>query len=181
MLNILIVLLGCNIVALLHDRIHAALSISSAYTEPADQVDWFLSGGIKDPTRDTMSEAEKMRQAIAEHNTTAADTWNYIYDTNSQNTAENFIMVDQYLQTNGTQYDRVYVVTSQFHYERAKRFQTQISPNTQVEWVLSPMELSDSAYWEKIHIKNVDQDVEKAFQKYYYVRWNACSRARIIR
>ena len=170
MLNILIVLLGCNIVALLHDRIHAALSISSAYTESVDQVDWFLSGGIKDTTRDTISEAEKMRQAIAEHNSTAADTWNYIYDTNSQNTAENFIMADRYLKKNGSQYDRVYVVTSQFHYERAKRFQSQISPNTQVEWVLSPMEMSDSAYWEKNHIKNVDQDVERAFQKYYHVR-----------
>ena len=170
MVNILLILLGCNIVALLHDRIHAALSISSAYTEPLDQVNWFLSGGTKDPTRETMSEAEKMHQAIAQQKSNDTDTWNYIYDTNSQNTAENFIMVDQYLKTNGTQYDRVYVVTSQFHYERAKRFQTLISPNTHVEWVLSPMEMSDSVYWEKIHIKNVEQDVERATQKYYHVR-----------
>lgn len=170
MINILIILLGCNIVALLHDRIHAALSISSNYTKPHFQVDWFLSGGIKDPTRETMSEAEKMHQAIAQHNSNDTDTWNYIYDTNSQNTAENFIMVDQYLKTNAIQYDRVYVVTSQFHYERAKQFQTMISPDVNVEWVLSPMKLPDSNYWENIHIKNVEEDVERAIQKFYHVR-----------
>ncbi len=97
------------------------------------------------------------------------NVWNYVYDTISQNTAENFIMAEKYLKTNGSQYDRVYVVTSQFHYERAKQMQNLISPGANFEWVLSPMEMSDSYYWEKIHIKNVEQDVEKAAQKYYYI------------
>ena len=113
-----------------------------------------------------------MQQIISQHNTNstrAMNTWNFIYDTISQNTAENFIMVDSYLKKNGSQYDRVYVVTSQFHYARAKQFQEMISPSANVEWVLSPMELQDSTYWEKIHIKNVEQDVEMAFQKYYYI------------
>jgi hypothetical protein len=174
MLTILIILLGCNIATLLYDRINTALSISSAYTESEDQVDWFLSGGIKDPTSNaTTSEAARMGKLITQYNkngtTPATNTWNYIYDTNSQNTAENFIMVDKYLKTNGTQYDRVYVVTSQFHYERAKRFQSEISPGSKFEWVLSPMELKDSTYWENIHIQNVEQDIERAFQKYYHV------------
>jgi uncharacterized SAM-binding protein YcdF (DUF218 family) len=170
MLTILIILLGCNITTILYDRIYAALTISESY--PNAQIDWFLSGGIKDPARDTTSEAEKMHQAISQFNknsTRAMNAWNYVYDTISQNTAENFIMADRYLKTNGSQYDRVYVVTSQFHYERAKQMQNLISPGTNLEWVLSPMEMSDSYYWEKIHIKNVEQDVEKAAKKYYYI------------
>lgn len=174
MLTILIILLGCNIATLLYDRIHTALSISSAYTEQGIQVDWFLSGGIKDSSSNsTISEAARMRELITQYNkngtTPATDNWNYIYDTNSQNTAENFIMVDKYLKTNGTQYGRIYVVTSQFHHVRAKRFQSIISPSASFEWVLSPMELEDSNYWENIHLQNVEQDVEKAFQKYYHV------------
>ena len=170
MLTILIILLGCNITTILYDRIYTALTISNTY--PNAQIDWFLSGGIKDPVRDTTSEAEKMHQAISQfniNNTNTMNTWNFIYDTISQNTAENFIMADSYLKKNGSQYDRVYVVTSQFHYERAKQFQEMISPDANVEWVLSPMELQDSTYWEKIHIKNVEQDVVRAFQKYYYI------------
>lgn len=171
MLTLLIILLGCNITAILYDRIHTALTISVAY--PNAQIDWFLSGGIKDQFGDITSEAKQMQQIISEHNNTnstrAMNTWNYIYDTISQNTAENFIMADSYLKKNGSQYDRVYVVTSKFHYERAKQFQEMISPDANVEWVLSPMELQDSTYWEKIHIKNVEQDVERAFQKYYYM------------
>jgi uncharacterized SAM-binding protein YcdF (DUF218 family) len=131
-----------------------------------------LSGGIKNPTRDTTSEAEKMRQAISQvntNNTRAMSAWNYVYDTISQNTAENFIMAERYLKKNGSQYDSVYVVTSQFHYERAKQMQNLILPGVNLEWVLSPMEMSDSYYWEKIHIKNVEQDVERAAQKYYYI------------
>ena len=105
MLTLLIILLGCNITAILYDRIHTALTISAAY--PNAQIDWFLSGGIKDPFRDVTSEAKKMQKIISE--------------------------------------------------------------DANVEWVLSPMELQDSTYWEKIHIKNVEQDVEMAFQKYYYI------------
>ena len=170
MLTILIILLGCNITTILYDRIYAALTISAVY--PNAQIDWFLSGGIKDPARDTISEAEKMRQAISQfniNNTQAMNPWNYVYDTISQNTAENFIMAERYLKTNGSQYDRIYVVTSQFHYERAKQMQELILPDANLEWVLSPMEMSDSYYWEKIHIKNVEQDVEKAAKKYYYI------------
>ena len=170
MLTILIILLGCNITTILYDRIYTALTISEAY--PNAQIDWFLSGGIKDPARDTTSEAEKMHQAISHFNinsTTAVNVWNYVYDTISQNTAENFIMADRYLKKNGSQYDRVYVVTSQFHYERAKEMQNLISPDSKFEWVLSPMEMSDSYYWEKIHIKNVEQDVERAAKKFYYI------------
>ena len=167
MLTILIILLGCNITTILYDRIYAALTISTAY--PTAQIDWFLSGGIKDPARDTTSEAEKMRQAISQfnkNNTRSMNVWNYVYDTISQNTAENFIMADRYLKKNGSQYDSVYVVTSQFHYERAKDMQNLISPDGKFEWVLSPMEMSDSYYWEKIHIRNVDNDVQKALNKF---------------
>jgi uncharacterized SAM-binding protein YcdF (DUF218 family) len=175
MMNILIVLLGCNIVSLLYDRIHAALDISYLYRN--DQVDWFLSGGIKDPMTDIISEARKMQQIISQPylNETATETatrisaWNYIYDTKSQNTAENFVMVKKYLETNDTAYGRMYIVTSHFHYKRANQFQRQVLPNIDFEWILSPLELEDSELWENIHITNVESDVKQAFRKYQIV------------
>ena len=36
----------------------------------------------------------------------------------------------------------------------------------EISWVLSDAELHDSRYWEKIHIKNVDDDVNKAKKKF---------------
>ncbi len=36
----------------------------------------------------------------------------------------------------------------------------------EISWILSDAELEDSRYWEKIHIKNVDDDVNKAKKKF---------------
>ena len=36
----------------------------------------------------------------------------------------------------------------------------------EISWILSNAELEDSRFWEKIHIKNVDDDVNKAKKKF---------------
>jgi len=167
MMNVLLVLLGCNISYLLNDRITTAVKFAGNLNKTS--VSWFLSGGIKNPSEDTVTEAEKMASQISEFEKTYVDElsgnkWNYIYDTEATNTAENFIMVDKYLEETSIEYSEVFVVTSDFHFSRANKIAEKII-NKKISWVLSDAELHDSRYWEKIHIKNVDDDVEKANKK----------------
>jgi len=52
--------------------------------------------------------------------------WRFIKDIQSTNTAENFLMLRKLLDENN--YDEIFVVTSEFHYERAKMFTDIIIP-----------------------------------------------------
>jgi hypothetical protein len=100
MIHILLILLGCNISYLLNDRISTAVQFASKLNNT--NVNWFLSGGIKNPGTDTITEAEKMALEISNFekfyiNNTTNNKWNYIYDTVATNTAENFIMAKKFL------------------------------------------------------------------------------------
>lgn len=162
-MNVLLVLLGCNIPYLLNDRVRAATKFAKEFDNA--NVTWFLSGGIKNPSEGTETEAEKMGALIAQHATTGG--WDYIYDLEATNTAENFIMVKKHLLKTSILYSKVIVITSDFHHLRAKKIAEQIiGVQTSVDWVLSEAELEDSRYWEQIHIKNVDADVKKALLKF---------------
>ena len=166
MMNILIVLLGCHIPFLLNDRINTAVQF--AETQHNTKINWFLSGGIKNPNEDTITEAAKMATLITEQKNIYMSnqlTWSYLYDTLVRNTAENFIMVQQYLNETSIDYDEVYIVTSDFHFERAEKIAEAII-DKKVSWILSDGELHDSRYWEKIHIRNVMTDVNKAITEY---------------
>jgi uncharacterized SAM-binding protein YcdF (DUF218 family) len=167
-MNILLVLLGCNIPYLLNDRVRVATRFANANANDNanNNITWFLSGGIKNPSDETETEAEKMAGQILQY-ATATSNWNYIYDLEATNTAENFIMVKKHLLETSTRYSNIVVVTSDFHHTRAKKIADQILGGlTSVQWVLSGAELEDSRYWETIHIKNVDADVKKALEKF---------------
>ena len=166
MFNLLLVVLGCNISNLLHDRIYTAVHFVQQFNNT--NIHWFLSGGIKNPNEDTMTEAEKMSIEISKYKATDmrtnANNWTYIYDIKSTNTAENFIMLQTFISnTNNSNivYDDLYVVTSQFHYNRANKFTEELLSVTP-KWILGDLELEDSNYWEKIHIRNVKSDIHKA-------------------
>ena len=58
-------------------------------------------------------------------------------------------------------YDDVYIITSKFHYDRAKLMMSYIDSSRNYGWILGNMQQSDSLYWESIHIQNVVKDVEK--------------------
>jgi hypothetical protein len=168
-MNILLILLGCNISYLLNNRIYTALNFVSKFNET--NVDWFLSGGIKNPHEDTVSEAKKMAQQIAKYekiytNELSGNSWNYIYDMEATNTAENFIMVRNFINNNlNMVYDEVYIITSEFHHNRANKIAEKIL-SIDPKWILGSAKLHDSEYWERIHIRNVDADVNKALDKY---------------
>jgi len=144
-------------------------SIKFALNEGNVEIDWFLSGGIKNPDESTVSEAYKMSQMISNsdeflYGSSSAD-WNYILDEVSTNTAENFIMLKKMLENNSDKYSKVYVVTSDFHFTRASTFADKIIENNNFEWILSDIELHDSRYWETIHSKNIDNDIKNALNK----------------
>lgn len=166
-MKFLIVMLGCSVLNLLNDRMKT--SIKFALNERNIEIDWFLSGGIKNPSESTVSEAYKMSQMISNsdefsYGSSSAD-WNYILDEISTNTAENFIMLKKMLENNPDKYSKVYVVTSDFHFTRASMFADKIIKNNDFEWVLSELELHDSRYWETIHSKNIDNDIKNALNK----------------
>jgi hypothetical protein len=70
------------------------------------------------------------------------------------------------LEENPGKYSKVYVVTSDFHFKRAEMFANKIIENNEFNWILSELELHDSRYWETIHIRNVDNDTNKALAKF---------------
>lgn len=166
-MNILIVLLGCHVSYLLNDRINTAIQFAEYKSEYNSNIVWFLSGGIKDSTLSKTTESEIMAKTI-QSASFMSERWDYIYDTVATNTAENFVMVQQYLNETSIMYDELYIVTSDFHYERANEIGSNIIDKMRMNWILSNAELHDSRYWEKIHIRNVETDVEHAKNKYSY-------------
>lgn len=170
-MNILLILLGCNIYNLLSNRIDTAINFVGKFNET--NVDWFLSGGIKNPNEDIITEAEKMAIQISKFekihtHELRGNKWNYIYDTQATNTAENFIMARNFINKLNREYDEVYVITSEFHSNRANKIAQQIL-DIEPKWILGNAKLHDSHYWEKIHIRNVDSDVNKALKKYWNI------------
>jgi len=128
-------------------------------------ITWFLSGGKKYDNLEDISEAEKMANKINLYNKNTK--WNIVYDKISTNTAENFIMAQKYIKEQ--KMDEIYVITSQFHYERANKILEKIFTHQEyleTKWILSSAKMDDSEYWEKIHINNVENDVSKALRKF---------------
>ena len=167
-MNILLILLGCNISNLLNNRIDTAVNFVGKFNDT--KVDWFLSGGIKNSNEDTITEAEKMGQQISKFEKIHTDDirgndWNYIYDTVATNTAENFIMARNFINKADKEYDDVYVITSGFHHNRANKIAEKIL-DIKPKWILGEAKLADSHYWERVHIRNVDTDVKKALNKF---------------
>ncbi len=158
----LILLLGCHITRLLTGRVQSAVEFANTNTNTT--IDWFLSGGIKQGG--AVSEAELMVRMIdskSSGNNNNNTNWNYILDTVATNTAENFIIANQTL--NMSEYDDIFIVTSDFHHTRANVMASKVFAGQQIKWILSSLEEPDSRYWEKIHIKNVDSDVKKSMDK----------------
>jgi len=165
MLHLLIILLGCNNPTLQNNRIETGIQF--ALSNNNSYINWFLTGGIKNKTENTISEAEKMGNILKLYNSKNY-TWNYIYDTLSENTAENIIRASTFLNKSTIEYNNTYIITSEFHYERVNKMVEKIIINSNIKWILAPLEEPDSRYWEKIHIQNVNNDIEKALQNIIY-------------
>lgn len=172
-MNILLfILLGSHIPELLYNRIDTAVHYASNLnnTNNNTSIDWYLCGGVKDDSSD-LPEAVKMNQLLVSVEE-PTDNWRYILDSYSKNTAENFIVIERLINTNDanpiniTSYSEIYVITSEFHYERAKKIADKIIIGNKFKWILGKAELNDSKYWERVHIKNVELDVFNALNNF---------------
>ena len=169
MINILLIVLGCHIKYLLDDRINTAVQLIKykMQEESVNQVDWFFSGGIKNHVLDDVSEATKMtNQVISSTSDVEKKSWVFIEDTWSTNTADNFFMVKNLITSGSSNYSSIYVVTSEFHHKRAKSFADQIIENNNFEWILSPIDDLNMRYMEPLHLKNVETDIKKSFERF---------------
>lgn len=174
-MNILIIILGSNVNMFLQDRLYTAVKFASL-NHPHDKIDWFLTGGSKNYESNILSEAEQMgiflntNEFVNVCYKNKNKLWNIIYDIKSTNTAENFVRVKRMLEDRETygeeKYSKIYVITSRFHHHRAKKIIDMIIPHNSIEWILSELQDDSSVYWETVHIKNVESDVENAKQKF---------------
>lgn len=193
-MNILLILLGCNIFPILLNRLETTFKFiedniylnnnidfnnNTTYLFEQNKITWFLSGGIKNNFLGAKSEASIMMSQInniidlkyksepkeARKKKISKLGWNFVLDEKSTNTAENFIWASQFLNTTKESYDAIYVITSDYHYKRAQTMLNIIDPSRTFKWILGDLEEKDSRYWESVHINNVDSDVSKAKTK----------------
>ena len=159
----LVVLLGSSNNELLFDRINTA---TDAVTSSSHEVDWFLSGGFTSDKQ--TSEAKKMQTLISNYKLENS-TWNFILDEKAQNTSENLVYLESWLNTLDYSYTDMKLVTSKFHENRAKKMISKLSKLNKYNWnwVSGTLSFHDSYYWETVHIKNVESDIEKAIKKIY--------------
>ena len=158
---LLFILLGSHVTELLNGRVNTAIEFATNITDQNNtHIDWFLSGGVKNGNAG-VSEAEKMAYLIA--NKSCGRDWNFILDKSATNTAENLIAVSE--MGGLDKYSGVYVITSEFHFNRAKMITDLLLEDNRFGWILSDIALADSDYWESLHIKNVRSDVAKAKQR----------------
>jgi hypothetical protein len=163
MKNIFILLLGCNIQSILFDRVLTTINFIEKNKLNFNKITWYLSGGIKFDGE--LSEASIMKSIlidiIIKRYLNHSIIYSYILDEDSKNTAENFYRASKYLNSSNEKYDEMYISTSKFHHNRAKLIQSFIDTTHKYKWILGDLQLDDSMYWERIHIKNVKNDIIK--------------------
>jgi hypothetical protein len=165
--------------SLLNDRVNTAINKVLALSEEHNQlsVNWYLSGGIKNPSESQITEAEKMKEQISRiltntHNCSTTQHTicnvrsNFILDTFATNTAENFIIANKFIQKNTNTYSSVYVVTSDWHHKRAKYISDLAVPDNNFNWILGSEEYGNFKQMEHIHMRNVPSDVNNALKKF---------------
>ncbi len=158
-MNIYLILLGSNILSVLLDRIGHGILFAKR-----DKITWFLTGGMK--TIDAINESDVMLEKLHEHmmKTYNPPSWSFIVDDRSTNTVENIFTLSKLPFNNETEY---YIVTSQFHFNRAEKIVSKLMPGRQCYWVFSTITPDDAEYWENIHIHNVDSDISKISGKVF--------------
>ena len=163
MKSVFLILLGCNISSLLMDRILTSINFIENNIDNFNKITWYLSGGIKFDGE--LSEASIMKNELnflIENKIIKKNIeFNYILDEASKNTAENFYRSSKFLNTTLENYNEIYIITSKFHYNRAKLMLSLIDSSRDYNWILGNLQQHDSNYWENIHIKNVFNDVNQ--------------------
>lgn len=175
MVNVFIILLGCNIYTILMNRLETSFSniiLNNQLNTHKYKISWFLSGGNK--YTGTISEASVMKSQLDNiinknkqlFNLDFDSNWNYILDEQSTNTAQNLIRASTYLNKSTNTFTHIYIVTSDFHYLRASYMMNLIDSSRHYNWILSnthPSVKYDFAQLELVYMKNIHTDITNAF------------------
>lgn len=155
----IVVVLGSDNNDLLQDRMNIALD---KVKDIEGDIIWYLTGGVKrynDKGGEMITEASKMLYMLKmEGNTNAV-----IIDDKAKNTAENFVKLKGWLDHINEDVN-IHIVTSAFHFIRAKSMFEEIMPNIQATWELGYKSCSTCLSDELIHRQHVKKDVERAFE-----------------
>ena len=149
--NQIILVLGCSNKHIQNQRIETLLEYLKTTNQP---VILYLSGGkkhshIKDTEADIMlSQIIKKYPNLEIH-----------IDRTATNTAENFINFNNWLVEKKT--NKIIVNTSDFHKERAEKIFNKVIKDIDPEWNLSKSHCEHCWREEKIHMKNIDADLNK--------------------
>jgi len=134
------------------DRIFGGLNFVEK--NPTNSVTWFLSGGIKRESG-TYCEADIMYNELKLYN----KSWSYIIDRSSTNTAENLYTLS-HLKNNSLTDERVFIVTSRFHYYRANEILKRIDDTLDVTWILTAASFENADYMETVYLENIEEDTK---------------------
>ena len=157
--KITILVLGSHIDNLLQDRMKTAIDFAKKQPEDVE-ITWYLTGGIKNKMDSLIqtNEAEKMKNMLS------SKKWNYIIENKAQNTAENFAYFRHWVEK---QVDsEIYVATSSFHHERAKKILDGIIPNYRYTFLLGQLDYPSCNSDELVHSRNIRNDIRNAIEKY---------------
>ena len=143
-----VLVLGSHIPEILQDRMETAIKYIGD-----KEVIWYLSGGINNQLEE--SEGSMMSQYINSQ---------YVVTDTAKNTAENFAYFRKWLDNH--EVDGVIIVTSKWHYNRAKKIIEGIIPSVDFIWILGNASCKYCKSDEFIHMKNVPNDIQKALDIY---------------
>lgn len=157
----IMVVLGCAIDYIQEDRVDYALKYVNEKIDNSHII-WYLTGGVKKAISEKTdkSEASKMLTKISYNN--------ILLDELATNTAENFLYLRERIKSfPDTVSLEIIITTSEFHKERAEKIFNGIFETMpyQAKWNLSGKACPTCWMDEKIHMKNVRSDVEKALNK----------------
>ena len=151
-----IIILGCSNNSIQKERVQAGLNYIRKSKLPKIL---YLSGGIKNDIQDSISESSKMLKEIKNHKIDAT----VVIDEKSKNTAENFVNLKKWIQSNYV-YNlfNFVIVTSDFHKDRALKLFSAIFDNVKAKFILSKSDCIQCWKDEKIHSKNIKSDIMDA-------------------
>ena len=154
------IVLGSADETILGERIRAAIQYIRSTENPNIL---FISGGVKNAMVDANEQTEAAKAANMITNS-VLDNVQIVLEENATNTAENFVYLKRWVNSNFSQEDlpEFIITTSDFHKDRAEQIFHGIMPDITPKWNLSKSDCVQCWKDETIHMKNVHADIYKA-------------------
>ncbi len=155
----IIIILGCSDNQIQRQRVSEGIKYIKESNKSNKLSMIYISGGIKNNLMSATTEASQMLKQIENEKLGIR----IIIDNKAQNTAENFMYLKEWIDKNHMDDSYSFViVTSDFHQKRTLMLFNGIFNDIQPKWILSKSECISCWNNEKIHIQNVQVDIQNA-------------------